>query len=322
MPDTSRPLDCLSVGILVVDHLCDPIDHLPVAGELILSARLPLATGGCAANVGIDLAKLGVSVGVAGCVGQDAFGRYMIDELAAGGVDVSNVRQLAEAETSGTLIINVRGEDRRFVHCVGANALVQVSDIPRDRMRASKVLYVGGYLLMPGLEGEPLAALFREARAAGVKTVLDIVLPGPGDHLPKLEPVLAETDVFLPNTDESRVLTGESDPVKQAERFAAAGAGTVVITCGNEGSVVVSGKTRLRAGIHQLEYKGGTGSGDAFDAGFIAGMLEGCDLADCIRWGSAVGASCVRSINATDSVFTRAEAQAFLTANPLTVERF
>jgi sugar/nucleoside kinase (ribokinase family) len=322
MSDILPPLDCLSAGILVVDHLCDPIDHIPVAGELILSSRLPLATGGCAANVGIDLARLGVRVGVAGCVGQDAFGRFMIDELAAGGVDVSNIRQHAEAETSGTLIINVRGEDRRFVHCVGANALVQVADIPRDRMRQAKVLYVGGYLLMPALEGEPLAALFREARAAGVKTVLDIVLPGPGNHLPKLEAVLAETDVFLPNTDESRVLTGESDPVKQAERFAAAGAGTVVITCGNEGSVLVSGKTRLRAGVHQVDYKGGTGSGDAFDAGFIAGMLRGHDLADCVRWGSAVGASCVRSIGATDSVFRCAEAEAFLRDNPLPVEPF
>jgi sugar/nucleoside kinase (ribokinase family) len=136
-----------------------------------------------------------------------------------------------------------------------------------------------------------------------------------------LASVLAETDVFLPNTDESRVLTGESDPVLQAERFAAAGAGAVVITCGGEGAVIVSGSERLRASAHVVDYKGGTGSGDAFDAGFIAGMLQGKDLADCVRWGSAVGASCVRSISATDSVFTRAEAEAFMRDNPLRIER-
>lgn len=316
-----QPLECLSVGILVADHLCDPIDHVPAAGELVLSQRLPLATGGCAANAGVDLARLGVNVGVVGCVGQDAFGRFMIDELAAAGVDTRHIRQLAGEETSGTLIINVRGEDRRFVHCVGANARVQVSDIPREEMLRAKVLYVGGYLLMPALEGEPLAALFREARAAGVKTVLDIVLPGPGDHWAKLASVLAETDVFLPNTDESKVLTGESDPLAQAEKFAAAGAGAVVITCGEHGSVIVAGNQRLRAGTYPVEYKGGTGSGDAFDAGFITGMLRGGDLLECVRWGSAIGASCVRSISATDSVFTRLEAEAFLAQHELRIER-
>lgn len=320
-PIANQPLDCLSVGILVADHLCDPIDHVPAAGELVLSQRLPLATGGCAANAGVDLARLGVKVGVVGCVGQDAFGRFMIDELAAAGVDTRHIRQLAGEETSGTLIINVKGQDRRFVHCVGANARVQVSDIPREEMLRAKVLYVGGYLLMPALEGEPLAALFREARAAGVKTVLDIVLPGPGDHWPKLEGVLAETDVFLPNTDESKVLTGEADPLRQAEKFAAAGAGAVVITCGEQGSVIVSGQQRLRAGTYPVEYKGGTGSGDAFDAGFITGLLLDKDLQDCVRWGSAIGASCVRSISATDSVFTRAEAEAFLAKHELAIER-
>ncbi len=307
---------------MVADHLCDPIEHMPKAGELVLCPRLPLSIGGCASNVAIDLARLGVRVGAVGCVGQDAFGQFILDTLSAAGVEVSGIRMLRDAETSGTLIINVEGEDRRFIHAVGANARLAVTDIPLERAQSAKVLYVGGYLLMPALEGEPLATLFRAARAAGTKTVLDIVLPGPGDHWPKLESVLAETDVFLPNTDEAAVLTGVADPVRQAERFAAAGAGAVVITCGGEGSVVVAQGERLRAGVHRTEYRGGTGAGDAFDAGFIAGLLAGEDLAGCVRWGSAVGASCVRSVSATDSVFTRAEAEAFMRREPLAVEPF
>ncbi|MEX2113651.1 MAG: carbohydrate kinase family protein, partial [Pirellulales bacterium] len=264
-------LDCLSVGILVADHLCDPIDHFPAAGELVISPRLPLAIGGCASNVAIDLARLGVGVGVVGCVGQDYFGRFVIDSLAAAGVDARGIRTLADADTSGTLIINVRGEDRRFIHTPGANARLEVADIPLDRVRRAKVLYVGGYLLMPALEGEPLASLFRQARAAGVTTVLDIVMPGPGDHFAKLAPVLPQTDLFMPNCDEAALLTGLRDPVAQAERFVAAGAGAAVITCGEAGSVLVSGSTRLRAGAHIMEYQGATGAGDAFVAGAIAG---------------------------------------------------
>jgi sugar/nucleoside kinase (ribokinase family) len=270
--------------------------------------------------VAIDLKRLGVSVGVVGCVGHDSFGRFVIDELQRAGVDAGGIRTLDDAETSGTLIINVRGEDRRFIHTPGANARLTVADIPLERVLQAKVLYVGGYLLMPALEGEPLASLFRQARAAGVKTVLDIVMPGPGDHMGKLAPVLPETDLFMPNADEAAVLTGLAAPVAQAERFVAAGAGAAVITCGDAGSVLISRKTRLRAASHVMDYQGGTGAGDAFVAGAIAGLLAGEDLAGALRWGAAVGASCVRSISATDSVFTRAEAEQFLRANPLVVE--
>ena len=316
------PIECLSVGILVADHLCDPISHVPKAGELILCDRLPLAIGGCASNAAVDLARLGVGVGVVGCVGNDSFGRFVADSLAESGVDVRDIRRLEGVETSATLIINVRGEDRRFIHTRGANGYLQAEHIPLDRMREAKVLYVGGYLLLSALDPHELAALFRQARAAGTRTVLDIVLPGTGDHWPQLEPVLAETDVFLPNRDEAELITGLADPVEQAERFRAAGARTVVITCGMAGSVLVSDQERLRAPVFEVEYHGGTGSGDAFDAGYIVGLLNGEDAAGCLRWGSAIGASCVRSISATESVFTRAEAEAFLREQPLKIERF
>jgi sugar/nucleoside kinase (ribokinase family) len=318
-PASTPTVECLSVGILVADHLTDPIEKIPAAGEVAFCARLPLSIGGCAANVAIDLARLQVPVGVVGCVGRDPFGRFISDTLAAAKVDTSAIRTLDDAETSTTLILNVQGEDRRFIHAPAANARLRAEDIPRDRVCSAKVLYVGGYLLMPALEGEPLAAMFREARLAGVKTVLDIVHPGPGDHWDKLASVLAETDVFLPNEDEAAVLTGQTDPIAQAQRFVDLGAGAVVITCGGQGSVLVSGQTRLRAPAHTVEYRGGTGAGDAFDAGFIAGMLAGEDLAGCLRWASAVGASCVRSISATESVFTRGEAEQFMRDHPLPV---
>ncbi len=312
---------CLSAGILVADHLCDPISHVPKAGELILATRLPLAIGGCAANAAIDLARLGVDVGVVGCVGKDAFGRFVADTLAASGVDVRDVQQLDGVETSGTLIINVAGEDRRFIHTRGANDRFLAEHIPLDRLRTARVLYLGGYLLMAALDPHKLAGVFRTAREFGVTTVLDIVLSGPRDYWPLLAPVLAETDFFLPNTDEAELITGQNDPVRQAEAFRAAGARTVVITCGHAGTVLVSERERLRAPVFPVEYRGGTGAGDAFDAGYIVGLLRGEDAAGCLRWGSAVGASCVRSISATESVFTLAEAEAFLAGQDLAVER-
>jgi sugar/nucleoside kinase (ribokinase family) len=321
-PPNSGPLDCLSAGILVVDHLCTPIPRAPRAGELVLCERLPLSIGGCAANVAIDLARVGVRVGVVGCVGRDPFGQFVIDTLAADGVETSGVRRLDDVDTSGTLIINVTGEDRRFIHSAGANAVMRADDIPLARVRQAKVFYVGGYLLMPALEKPgTLVELFREARAAGVKTVLDVVVPGPGEHWSKLEALLAQTDIFLPNEDEAAAITGLSDPLAQARRFRDAGAGAAVITCGHRGTVLVNDELQIRAGTYPTQFVGGTGAGDAFDAGYIAGLLAGDDPIGCLKWGAALGASCVRSISATQSVFTRDEALAFMSKHELRIER-
>ncbi|HQU45750.1 MAG TPA: sugar kinase [Pirellulales bacterium] len=315
-------LDCLSIGVLVADHLCAPISHCPKPGELVLADCLSLNIGGCASNAAIDLARVGVRVGVVGCVGDDPFGRFVIETLRQAGVDTQSIRSLADVGTSGTLIVNVQGEDRRFIHTIGANGRIAVSDIPLDRVRQARVLYVGGYLLMPALEARPLAELFRQARAAGVTTLLDVVVPGAGEYWPLLEPLLPETDVFLPNNDEGEILTGLTDPHGQAERFRSAGARTVVITCGGRGTVLAGEGLRLEAGSYPVEYVGATGAGDAFDAGYIAGLLEGSDPRRCLEWGSALGASCVRSISATESVFDREQAEAFMRQHRLAIKEW
>lgn len=312
--------ECLSVGVLVADHICAPIDHLPEAGELVLTDELQLAIGGCAANAAMDLARVGVACETVGCVGDDPFGRFITDTLAERGVGTRLIRRLTDCGTSGTLIVNVRGQDRRFVHMVGANARLTAADIPWDEVRKARVLYVGGFLLSAGLDGRELADVFRQARAAGVQTVLDVVVPGPGEHWKQLEPLLPHTDVFLPNDDEGRAILGIADPRRQAERYFAAGAGTVVVTCGAEGTYLLSREQRFKAGVFSMPFVGGTGAGDAFDAGYIAGLIRGLEPRECVAWGSVLGASCVRSISATESVFNRAEAEAYLAENKLTFE--
>lgn len=314
-------VECLCAGILVADHLCAPIPRIPHAGELILAERLVLNIGGCASNAGMDLAKVGVQVGLVGCVGQDFLGKFVCETLEQGGIDTRGIRRLAEVPTSGTLIVNVAGEDRRYIHSVGANAAFSAADIPLDLVRQCKVLYVGGYLLMSGLEPEGLREIFRQARGLGVKTVLDVVVPGPGDWWPQLAEVLPETDVFLPNSHEGEVITGLADPLAQAEKFRAAGAGTAVITCGGEGTILLNDQLRLRAGVYPVTYVDGSGSGDAFDAGYITGMLLGEDPEGCLKWGSALGASCVTAIGTTAGVFTRDQAREFMAKHPLKIER-
>src|SRR5437868_11758437 len=205
----------LCAGIVVADHVCTPVTRLPTAGELVVADRILLTLGGCAANVAVDLAKMGVSALVAGRVGDDPCGRIVAEMLREYQIDISALQVTAGADTSQTLIVNVAGQDRRFIHSFGANALFRAADIPLDRVARCKVLYVGGYMVMPSLRQDELAAVFAAARRAGAKTVLDVVAPGPGEYLRHLEKLLPHVDVFLPNSHEGGLILGEHDPVRQ-----------------------------------------------------------------------------------------------------------
>jgi sugar/nucleoside kinase (ribokinase family) len=318
-----QPTDVLCAGIVVADHVSSPITHIPEAGELVLADQLLLTIGGCAANVAVDLVKLGISASVVGRVGEDVFGRVVADMLRERQVDVASLTTTPGRDTSQTMIVNVAGHDRRFIHTFGANAVFRAADIPGDRVGRCRVLYLGGYLLMEAMKQEELVPVFAAARAAGARTVLDVVTPGPAtdSYLARLEKLLPHVDVFLPNDYEGQLITGEKDPLRQAEKFHRLGTATAIITMGDRGAVLVGKSGRLRADAFKVPFVDGSGGGDAFAAGYILGLLQGEDAAGCLRLASAVGASCVRAIGTTTGVFTRSELDAFLREQSLRIER-
>ncbi len=263
---------------------------------------------------------MGVPAAVVGRVGEDAPGRVVADMLRQHGLDVSALRPTPGVDTSQTLIVNVTGEDRRFIHTFGANAAFRAADIPLERVERCKVLYVGGYLLMESLRQDDLVPIFAAARQAGARTVLDVVTPGPADYLSRLDRLLPYVDVFLPNNHEAELITGERDPLRQAETFRRLGAGTAIITLGGDGAVVVGERVRLSAGSYPVEFVDGSGGGDAFDAGYVYGLLNGLGAEDCVRVASALGASCVRAIGTTTGVFTREQCEDFIRRHALKIE--
>jgi sugar/nucleoside kinase (ribokinase family) len=307
--------DCLCLGIVVADHVCDPIPHLPRPGELVLTPRTHLSIGGCAANVAVDLVRVGRKTAVVGCVGDDTFGRFVIDALRDAGVVVEYLASLPGEATSTSMIVNVQGEDRRFIHAPGANARLDGSEISPEMLALARVVYVGGYGLSDRPSLESVTALFRAARERRVKTVLDVVVPEGKDCRPMLEPVLPWTDVFLPNDDEARAITGIRDAAEQARAFREAGVETAVITCGPRGTVVAGPSGVFRTPGFPVDLVDGTGSGDAFAAGYIHALLDGGNVEECVRVGSALGASCVRATGATTGVFRADELAAFLSSH-------
>src|SRR5437870_5619892 len=160
-------IEVLCAGIIAADHVCTPIAHLPAAGELVMADGMLLTIGGCAANAAVDLAKMEVGVAIAGRVGTDIFGRVVTDILRDAKVDVSCIKTSATADTSQTLIVNVQGQDRRFIHTFGANRDFRAADIPLAMLEQVKVLYLGGYLVMPGVTQDELTPVFAAAGKRG-----------------------------------------------------------------------------------------------------------------------------------------------------------
>ncbi|MCA9054876.1 MAG: hypothetical protein KDA75_13635, partial [Planctomycetaceae bacterium] len=163
------------------------------------------------------------------------------------------VTRSTTAQTAGTLVVNVAGEDRRFIHAVGANAEFTGRELSPAAIRDSRAIYVGGIGLNPALTGENVAEVFRTAHAAGAVTVLDVVVGDPHILPAMLAAALPETDLFLPNIDEARAICGLETPLEQARHFRELGAKTVVITLGGGGAVVMDADDALTAAAYPVD---------------------------------------------------------------------
>ena len=316
MTESPKKHDCLCLGILFADVVCQPISHLPVPGELVPTERVELSLGGCASNVAINLARFDMSIGLCGCIGDDPFSDYIEQSLRVmPGVDTSRLARIANSGPGTSMIINVQGEDRRFVSTNGANGHFQLSDVPDEWLTPGTIIYIGGFLMMPKLESPETIDVLKRARDRGCRIILDVVLFGDRPYWDAIKPLLPYTDYFVPNDHEALRISNLSDPIDQAKFFLDAGAEAAVITCGEKGTLYYSSQDKFRLGIFPTEFVGGTGAGDAFNSGFIAALHRNLQPVECVTWGSALGASCVRHISATQSVFSLAELQDFLAGN-------
>jgi sugar/nucleoside kinase (ribokinase family) len=319
MPELPLP-GVVCAGILVADLFVPPLPSLPGAGQLLATDDFLVDSGGCAANTATCLVKLGVPTAVVGKVGHDIFGDFVEQDLRRKGLDATAISRSDARGTSKTVILSVIGQDRRYIHTFGANADFQGADIPEQLLERARVFYLGGFLAMPGLTQADLRRALRKAHANGAITVLDVIVPA-GDQeasLAALEAVLPEVDYFLPNEEEARALTGETAPLEQAQHLLRAGCGTVILTMGKAGALLMNAQQTLQAPAVPVEVVDGSGAGDAFAAGLIVGLLEGWEASQALSFASVVGASACTRLGCTAGVYTRAQVEAYLAYNPLT----
>ena len=169
--------EVLCAGILVADTFCGPMDELPPEGQLLALDAMPSKAGGCAANVAISLGKQGIAADVAGRLGNDTSAQIILSSLTKMNVGCDYIRSSDTQPTSQTVILLVRGQDRRYIHVFGANKEFTVASIDRAWLKNIKVFYLGGLYAMPGINTTELRDLLGYCRSNGIVTVLDWFCP-------------------------------------------------------------------------------------------------------------------------------------------------
>ncbi|MFC2042769.1 carbohydrate kinase family protein [Chloroflexota bacterium] len=307
----------ICLGIMVADIIGRPLHTIPKPGRLVLVDDMSLHTGGCAINSATALARLGLPVEVIGKVGADPFGDFLLNAMSERGIGISAVKRDHQFGTSATMVMVDPEGERRFVHYIGANANLSLSDVNVEIFATASILHIAGSLVMPGIDGQPTADLLAEARAAGVTTFLDTVWDDTDRWINVLAPCLPQIDYFVPSLPEAQALTGLVKPEDVARALLDKGVGTVALKMGADGSLVIGDAgSAMRMPAFQVDVVDATGAGDAFAAGFIAGIWKGWSLVETARFANAVGALCVTGVGATGGVTTLTDTMQFMEVTP------
>ena len=293
--------DVVCLGILVADVIARPVDRLPERGTLALVDEIRVHGGGCALNTASALARLGLRAAAAGKLGVDPLGDVLLGILEERGVDSRAVVRDPATPTSATVALVGADGERTFLHLPGANASLRADDLDPELIFSGRALHVGGALLLEALDGEPTAAVLAEARRRGVLTSLDTAYDASG-RWNRVLPSLAELDLFTPSLAEAQGITGEREPGRAARRLRELGVREVAVTLGPDGCYVAGETFEGHVPAPLVEVVDGTGSGDAFAAGFLHAKLAGLPLEDAARLANATGALAATASGAYDGL--------------------
>ncbi|WP_405886700.1 ribokinase [Streptomyces longwoodensis] len=296
--------DLLVVGSANAD-LVIGVERRPGAGETVLGSDLAVHPGGKGANQAVAVARLGARTALLARIGDDAYGRLLLESQRAAGVDTVGV--LVGGAPTGVALITVDPSgDNSIVVSPGANARLA----PRD-VRAATSLFHASRVVSAQLE-IPLETVEEVVRTLPPDTrfVLNPSPPRPLDT-----EVLAACDPLIVNEHEAKVLLGEaydvaSGPEDWARLLLAKGPRSVVVTLGARGALVASSEGVVRVGAVAVDAVDTTGAGDSFTAALAWRLGAGASLAEAAAYAARVGAVAVTRRGAQESFPTADEVEA------------
>ena len=308
-------------GNMIVDTV-KTVPSYPEIGRLADIAEVKKAVGGCAPNTIIDLAKMqgGIPLRVAGRVGDDEDGRFILRTLAENGVNVDGVSVSPTRQTSFSDAMSAMDTgERTFFHYRGANAEFSPAHIPPESL-ACDLLHIGYILLLDAFDapdaqyGTVMARYLHDVQARGIATSIDVVSGEERFFQEKVLPALRYCDYAIMNEIEGCAASGLPPRdengnlildhiVRTLALFMEKGVKRrAVLHCPEAGFCMDADTGLTIAPSFKLEkgyIKGSVGAGDAFCAGCLYAIYQGRDPRWMLRYAAAAAAA---NLSAADSI--------------------
>ncbi|MFK0237495.1 sugar kinase [Streptomyces vinaceus] len=283
-------------------------------GPLASGTPLRLGFAGAEATVAIGVSRLGHTASWIGRVGADSAGTMILDGLRGEAVDVTRAR-VDDAAPTGLMLRERRTPDHTRVTYYRrglAGARLDPGDIDPEVVARARVLHVTG--ITPALGDGPLAAVRRAvdlARAAGVTVSLDLNyrarLWSREEAAAELNHLVTRADVVFAGPDEASLVVPEADPATMARTLLGLGPREAVLKLGARGAVAVTHDGEAVQDIVPVTPVDPIGAGDAFVAGYLAGLLDGAGLPDRLLLAATCGAFAVAAPGDWEGLPRRAE---------------
>ena len=275
------------------------VQRMPEPGETVHGEGFFMAGGGKGANQAVAASRLGAEALMVGRVGDDDFGRTLLNSMRSAGVDMRGVAA-DPSNVTGVAVIMVDSEGQNLIAEVfGAN---RASD--ESQLEAAKLAMDGADTLMLQLETPPHVSLAAAefARSTGVRVVWD---PAPAEGMP--EQGFALADLLTPNETEAAELTGIAVTDVNSAREAAnsllgKGVGAAIVKMGYEGVFGATHNEEHYVPPFSVDAVDSVAAGDAFAAGLAVAVSEGRGLFDAMRFAAAAGALAVTKPGAQDAM--------------------
>lgn len=286
----------LAIGQFVVDVLVKPVERYPPPDAADVVDCIRLDTGGCTLNAARVLHKLGVPVRLAGLVGDDRLGEFLLTEISREGLDTSGLKARRGVKTSSSIVLVSRFGERSFFHCPGATAETTLGDIDDRDLEWADIVHVAGASELNSLD---ITAFLKRAKELGKIVSLDVDYDPSARWGKLVRPWLPYLGYFLPSKKEAAAISGCSKLEEILQFFVESGVKTIVVKLGADGCIARSSEGRtLKHPAFDVDLVDATGAGDAFVGGFLAGVSEGRALERCLRTGCAAGALTVTALGA------------------------
>lgn len=240
------------------------------------------------------VARLGHPAGIVGGVGNDDFGRCILNRLERDGVDCSLVTRFDRGTTAVAFVTYFGDGSRKFIYHFNDTPAVWARQ-PRDRGPGGAFFHIMGCSLMPNPDFRAeILKTARTLRQGGTRVSFD---PNVRPELMEesnmkalLDEVLGISSVLLPGEAELEILTGSRDDAGVTGLFNRYDLQLVVLKRGKRGCTVFSREGSFDVAAYPVQEVDPTGAGDCFDAGFLCGLLEKRPLEECAKIAAVTGA--------------------------------